>query len=109
MSWSKLRIPERAPRRLRLDHRDVERREGNVAAAQRLGHGSLVDGVTAADIDECAARLHRGNRRGVDHVDRLGGIRHGQDNRIGERQQAAQIHNAMDLVKERCVRPLLLR
>ena len=81
---------QRAVGRQRLDLEDVQRGAGEVAAAQRLDQRGLVHDRPAGDVDQLAARLHRGQHLGVHQVPGLLGQRGADHQVVGGRHHVVE-------------------
>ena len=71
-------------RRLFLEH--VERRTGDLAAAQGINQRRFINQSAARAVDEAHARLHLFNARRVDDAARLFGERRVQGDEVGARE-----------------------
>ena len=81
MTIDVVELEQRARVRLRVE--DVERCGRDLAGAQRLEQGVLVEQLAAGGVDEADAVAHRREGRRVDRAARLGGQRQMQGDEVG--------------------------
>ena len=93
--------PERAVLRERLDGKHIEHRSAKPARFKRLRQRGFINQLTARDVDDDGAALHRGDRRRIEETLRFGGQRCGEYDDIRRREQAVPIRRSNDLIEAR--------
>src|ERR1700730_14991584 len=88
---------------------DIERRSAQKMALQRVEKGVLVDDLTSGDVDEHAARLHRGKTGSVEQARRLWRPLTADHDEIALRQQPVECLRPADLAKALRLRRARLR